>query len=79
MRNYRLSVKTLNQDTEVEEVEASSAAEAAFLLGANFGMAAAFASPVYAMSAEIVGATGTVEIFMEATRDQLASVVVEAL
>lgn len=79
MRNYRLTVENVSGEVETEKVEASSAAEAAFLLGANFGMMAAFSSPVYAMGAQIVGGVEIVELFMESTRDSLTSVVVEAL
>ncbi len=79
MRNYQLTALLTSDETDVERVQAEDATSAAFLLGVNLGMAAALQSPVYQTAAQLMSVSEVAEVFMEAIREGLVSVVVEEL
>lgn len=79
MTKYRLTVDIKSGDVEKASIEADTTQEAAFLLGAQFGMTAALRDRLYAVSAKIVGIDETVDTFVESAQDSITSVSIKAV
>lgn len=74
MTKYELTVNVRSGDVEVASISANNAEEAAFLLGAQFGMTAALRDRLYAMSSGILGVDKIVDTFVESAQESITSV-----
>lgn len=79
MTKYQLTVNVQSGDVEKASIEADTTQEAAFLLGAQFGMTAALRDRLYAASAKIVGIDETVDLFVDSAQESITSVEIQAV
>ena len=79
MTAYKLTVQLNDGDHEDANINAKSEAEAAFLLGAQFGMTAALRDPLFAMITKILPEEEVVDGFVSSVQENFESVTVEVV
>lgn len=79
MTEYKLTVQLNDGDHEDANIHAKSEAEAAFLLGAQFGLTAGLRDPMFALVSKILPEEEVVDGFVKSVQENFESVTVKAV
>ena len=79
MTKYELTVNVRSDGAEVASISANNAEEAAFLLGAQFGMTAALRDQLYSVVTPLLGEDRVVDTFVASAQESITSVTIKTV